>query len=471
MKRIVTALFVLNFCSTILYAQPIKQRLQQAVQRITADAKLKHAIMGFYVVNAQTGAVIYDYNGNTGLAPASTQKIFTSTATLALLGQNYRYTTLLAHNGSISNGVLNGDLLIAGSGDPSFGSWRYAGTHRDSVLAHISAVLRRKGITRITGNVVVRDTAFSYQPIPGGWIWEDIGNYYGAGTWGLNWNENQYDLQLKPGAKEGDTAQVIGTKPALQQVELLNRITTGKAGSGDNSYIYLAPYADAGFAEGTIPAGAGRFAISGAMPNPGRQFGFDLQQYLQTQDVAVNGTVETGWELLNNKQSIPAYTRVLDTMYSPQLDSLVYWFLQKSINLYGETFIKTLARNAGTTGTTEEGVALLRNFWQANGIEPSALKIQDGSGLSPQNRVTANALVTALQFARKQPWFDHYFADLPLYNRMHMKSGTIGGSKAFAGYHTSKEGIPYTFAIIVNNFDGPAQAVVQQMYTVLNELK
>jgi D-alanyl-D-alanine carboxypeptidase/D-alanyl-D-alanine-endopeptidase (penicillin-binding protein 4) len=175
--------------------------------------------------------------------------------------------------------------------------------------------------------------------------------------------------------------------------------------------------------------------------------------------------------LLGKGQSWPAYTQVLDTLYSPTLDSLVYWFLQKSINLYGEALIKTLAHQAGAEGSTVDGVALLRNFWAANGIEKSALKILDGSGLSPQNRVTTQALVTALQFARQQPWFNSFYNDLPLYNNMRMKSGTIGGSKAFAGYQTSKEGTTYTFAIIINNFDGAAAAIVQKMYGVLNELK
>lgn len=466
----------LFLCGACLYhaqaqQQPVQQKLDKVFKQMLATAPLKHAVVGLYVINANTGATVYDWNGGAGLAPASTQKIFTSTASLALLGPAYRYTTLLACNGTITNGVLNGDLIVTGSGDPSLGSWRYTHTRMDSVLQHIGAVLAQQGIRRITGNIIVQNTSFSYQPIPGGWIWEDIGNYYGAGAWALNWNENQYDYRLHPGDAAGDSTSVIATRPALHDVRINNRVTTGEPGSGDNSYIYLAPYAKEGFAEGTVPAKAGSFAISGSMPDPGLQFGGDVKQYLQTQQVAVGGQVQTGWNLFNSHQPIPAYNRVLDTIYSPPLDSLVYWFLQKSINLYGEALIKTLSHYAGGTGATEAGVALLRNFWAANGIEPSALKIMDGSGLSPQNRVTTQALVTALQFARKQPWFGSFFKDLPLYNNMHMKSGTIGGSKAFAGYHTAKSGDTYTFAIIVNNFDGPAAAVVQQMYTVLNELK
>lgn len=466
------AVVVMFFClCSYAVAQPVNRKLEKAVKQLLDDAQMKHAIMGLYVVNAATGEPVYDWNGGAGLAPASTQKIFTSTASLALLGTNYRYATLLAHNGSIASGTLNGDLIIIGSGDPSFGSWRYASTKRAELLRRIGTVLQQNGIRNISGNILVQDTVFSYQPLPGGWIWDDMGNYYGAGAWGFNWNENQYDLQLKPGSREGDPVEITGTDPALQNASLYNQLTTGKAGSGDNGYIYLPPYSTNGFTAGTVPAGARSFTISGALPNPALQFGYDLQQQLLAQHIAVKGTVQSGWQLLGKGQSWPAYTQVLDTMYSPTLDSLVYWFLQKSINLYGEALIKTLAHQAGAEGSTVDGVALLRNFWAANGIEKSALKILDGSGLSPQNRVTTQALVTALQFARQQPWFNSFYNDLPLYNNMHMKSGTIGGSKAFAGYQTSKEGTTYTFAIIINNFDGAAAAIVQKMYGVLNELK
>jgi D-alanyl-D-alanine carboxypeptidase/D-alanyl-D-alanine-endopeptidase (penicillin-binding protein 4) len=95
----------------------------------------------------------------------------------------------------------------------------------------------------------------------------------------------------------------------------------------------------------------------------------------------------------------------------------------------------------------------------------------DGSGLSPQNRVTTNALVTVLQFAKDKSWYNSFYNALPIYNSMHMKSGTIGGAKAYAGYHTSKAGVQYTFAIIINNYDSEAGSIVPKMFKVLDELK
>ncbi|RYY88204.1 MAG: D-alanyl-D-alanine carboxypeptidase/D-alanyl-D-alanine-endopeptidase, partial [Chitinophagaceae bacterium] len=105
------------------------------------------------------------------------------------------------------------------------------------------------------------------------------------------------------------------------------------------------------------------------------------------------------------------------------------------------------------------------------GVDPTELNIKDGSGLSPENRVTTKALVQVLQYARKQTWFPGFYLALPENNGMKLKSGTIAGVKAYCGYHTSKAGITYSVSFIVNNFNGSERELVQKMYAVLNELK
>ena len=115
----------------------------------------------------------------------------------------------------------------------------------------------------------------------------------------------------------------------------------------------------------------------------------------------------------------------LDSIVSPPLDSLNFWFLRKSINLYGETLLKTLAWKENLPAETDKGVELVRDFWEQKGLPRTELNIVDGSGLSPLNRVTTHAQVTVLQYARKQPWFTGYYLGFPEYNGMKMKSGTI----------------------------------------------
>jgi len=470
MGRLFVLLTMAVACNN-LFAQGMHQKLDVAVKHLLADSQMRHAILGLYVVNGKTGKPVYTLNSTVGLAPASTQKIFTGIAAFDMLGNNYTYKTTIGYNGTVTQGVLNGDLIIKGSGDPSFGSWRYEHTKMDSVLLQITGAIRKAGIGTIKGNIVLDETAFPYQPIPGGWIWEDIGNYYGAGVWGINWHENQYDLVLKAGDKPGDATEIISAEPSPELFAMNNMVKTGPAGTGDNSIIYVAPYSADGFAEGTIPAKEKHFTVSGSLPYPSATLGKELVEQLKNDTISFSGSVVWGAQLSLEKRAAPAITTTLLNYTSPPLDSLMYWFLQKSINMYGEAFAKTIALEKSGLGETNKGVDLIKDYWQQNGIEKTSIKMQDGSGLSPQNRVTPEAEVQALQHAKTRPWFKSFYNCLPLYNGIKMKSGTIGGSKAFTGYHTAADGTEYTFSIIINNYDGTAASIVQKMYAVLNVLK
>lgn len=445
------------------YAQ-VNERIQVQVQRLLADSQMKHAILGFYVADAKTGAVIAEHNSQVGLAPASTQKVFTSVAAFELLGAGYRYQTQMGYVGSLDNESLQGDLVIRGFGDPSFGSNRYAGTTPSQVFGKIMDYLQRFRVKRITGDLIIDASALSYQSLPGGWIWDDIGNYYGAGNHSINWRENQYDLLLKPGKKAGDSVTIVGTDPNLIDWQLSNRLVTGKTGSGDNAYIYFPPLGKTGFVEGSFE---GDDRISGALPDPAMQFGWELMQELKRNNIVIDGKLS----VLRQGQTPPA-ADVIFAHHSPLMDSIVYWFMQRSINLYGEALVKTIGLEKAGTGSADSGVAVIRRWYREQGIASSAeLKIIDGSGLSPSNRVTAASLGRTLVYARNREWFPAFAASFPTYNRMRLKSGTIRGAKSFAGYHTAADGNEYVVAIIVNNYDGTATSIVNKMFKVLDVLK
>lgn len=469
MKRF-CLLLVFAFSQTFLFAQT-EQRLKNAVQVLLNDAQMKHAIMSLYVEETNTGKVVYHLNDQVGLAAASTQKLFTSVAAYELLGKDFRYKTEIGYDGTLQNGVLDGNFYIVGYGDPTFASFRFAGTKPGPLKKQIVDALRKSGLKSIKGNIILDNSNFCYQPLPGGWIWDDIGNYYGAGTWALNWNENQYDLVLQPGKKEGDEVDIVDTSMSLNSSSFINLLTTGKAGSGDNGYIYLPPYSTNAFVTGTEGAGK-TVTISGAVPDPSFQIKNFLFDILNENKIDCNGNaiVINEYNKTTTCKSLHP-EKIITTIYSPTLDTINYWFLQKSINLYGEALIKTMAYNKTGKGSTEKGVEVLKDFWKENGIENSAINIIDGSGLSPQNRVTTQALVNVLQYAKTKEWYNSFYNALPTYNGMKMKSGTIGGAKAYAGYHTSKSGQSYTFAIIINNFDSDGGNIVPKMYKVLDKLK
>ncbi|MEO5684588.1 MAG: D-alanyl-D-alanine carboxypeptidase/D-alanyl-D-alanine-endopeptidase [Chitinophagaceae bacterium] len=453
------------FISTLSYSQSIKDKLSQAMAQMEADPQLRHAIVGCMVTNDKTGQAIYEHNAQTGLTPASTQKVFTSCAAFDVLGKDYRYATEIGYRNVKGSGAI-ACLYIKPSGDPSFGSSRFISTRPGIILSNIVTSLQRNKTGPVTDKIEMAHP-FDDQ-IPGGWIWEDIGNYYGAGAFGFNWLENQYDLMLKSGKKIGDTAIVVEVKPAEVKAVRGGKLVSAEKGSGDNTIVYL-PYGDDyPIIEGSIPVNENAFEVSASITNPTQVFEAQLINALKKGGIVTSPVSPV--KFLSVPDSAMGYTQLYKHL-SPSFDSLNYWFLKKSINLYGEAFIKTMALATTGAGSTKKGVELLKDFWLAKGIEKSALNICDGSGLSPQNRVTAAALVKALQYAKTRPWFTSFYAALPDYNGMKMKSGSIGGARAYAGYHTATDGNSYSFAIIVNNYDGASGAVVKKMYQLLDNLK
>jgi D-alanyl-D-alanine carboxypeptidase/D-alanyl-D-alanine-endopeptidase (penicillin-binding protein 4) len=444
-----TTLFLVLYVSAA--AQTVSQKLAGAFQQFEQDAQLQSALISLYVADG-SGNVVFQKAATIGLAPASTQKIITTATAYALLGQSFRYKTSFYF-------IKDNSLYIRGSGDPTLGSWRWNSTKESAVIDRI----RRAAAGRaIHATIYIDTTGWSGETIPGGWVWEDIGNYYGAGAGVLNWRENQYDVALRSGTAVGDPVVITGTEPLLENHPLTSKATSAAKGSGDNAYIYFPLSGNAGVVRGTIPINEARFVISGAFPDPPRQLGAALLRNLRD-GAAVDSLIPTGSAV----QSLLLF----HTEVSPPLDSLIYWFNKKSINLYGEALLKTIAYQKSGVASGEAGMDILKTFWKKQGIAETALNLVDGSGLSPLNRITTKAQVAILQYAKKQPWFTPFYNALPEYNGMKLKSGTIHGVKGFAGYHTSRAGVSYTISFLVNNYNGSSAALVKKMYAVLDVLK
>lgn len=453
-------------------AQSVPQKLAAAVTAFEADSQMRHAILGFCVVDSKTGKPVYEHNAQIGLAPASTQKLFTSAAAWELLGKEYRYKTILGYDGKVNKGVLKGNLYLLGSGDPTLGSWRWKETTDTIVLKELVTAIKKAGITQsIDGVITTNESGFPHQAIPDGWIWQDIGNYYGAGAYSLNWRENQYNLHLQSGSKPGDHVVILEDSDSMLPKRYVNELSSAPKGTGDNAYIYLGVegYRHA-LVSGTIPVNEKSFSISGASADPVGELIIDLGLALSGFDVKVNASCEPV-KNYSRDQEERGKIKTFYTHLSPPLDSINYWFLRRSINLYGEALVKTIALEKTGNATTDKGVELVRNFWKEQGIDKAAIHIIDGSGLSPQNRVTTDAMVKVLQYAKTRPWYSSFYYALPEYNGMKMKSGSIGGARAFGGYHTAKDGTEYTYAVIVNNYDGSSGEAVKKLYKVLDVLK
>lgn len=464
-------LILLTACWSLItgsFAQIVSQQLQRAFQQFEADPQMKHATSSLYVIDANTGKVVFDKNSQVGLAPGSTQKIITAATAFELLGKDYRYKTALGYAGGLNGDSLDGFIFIRGSGDPTFGSWRYEATKPEIIYGVFAKKITDAGIKKISNTFYVDEEKFDPVVIPDGWIWQDIGNYYGAGVWGLNWKENQFDLVLKSDNKVGGPVSIVskngedGYSPGFR-----SELKAAGKGTGDNAYIYMPVVNDDYVVKGTIPISQNNFKISGATNDAPHYFVDDLRTFLEEKKI-LNKPGVLQFTLIT-KMITPGKT--LYTHYSPSLDSIIYWFLQKSINLYGEALIKTLAYEKKGFGSTDSGMAIVKDFWKQKGIDEDELNIGDGSGLSPQNRVTTHAEVEILKYAKKQSWFPYFYDALPEYNNMKMKSGTIKNVKGFCGYHKAANGKEYIFSFLVNNYNSSTSDLVGKMYRVLNELK
>ncbi len=467
LKQFLSIVFILVY--NVANAQ-LSQKLEQAWTAFNADPQAKYATTGLVILDAATGKQIFGRNENVGLATASTLKVITSATALSLLGPDFRFQTTLAYTGSISaDGTLNGDLIIIGGGDPTLGSWRYVGTKESDILNSWVKAIRDVGIRAIQGKVIGDDALWGSSNVPEGWIWQDIGNYYGAAPSVLSWRENQFDLQLKPGSSSGSAVSLLRTVPEMSYLNIINELKTGAAGTGDNAFAFLPPLSDIAYLRGTWGIGIGKKGMSAALPDPAFEAAYRLRDTLQRLGIKSSANPSTARRLIAEGSKLPANPVKLATSTSPPLTEIIYWFNKKSINLYGEHLVRTFAWKAGKEATTRNGVQEELNYWAVKGMDKNALNIVDGSGLSPGTRVTPAAMASILFNAQSEPWFPSFLKSLPINNGMQLKSGSISDVQAYAGYYTASNGKKYIIVININNYSG--SKISSKLFKVLDALK
>ena len=468
-KSIILAAFCCAISTTV--AQDMKQKLEMNYDKFKTLPALKHGIASLYVMNSESGETIFEDNSQIGLPTASTLKVITAITALDILGTDYKYTTTLDYTGRIDDkGILHGDLIIRGTGDPTLGSERYEQSKSSVLLNRWTDAVSKAGIKGIRGRVIGDDLRYNGHDIPGGWIWTDMGNYYGAGVSALNWQENKAGIQFTPSAT-GQMASIKEINSDLRYLNIINQVKTGSKGSGDNVYAYSAPYSEKIYLRGTYGIDLKK-TIEISLPDPGYAVAHQLKLALEQRGIPVENGTTTTQRLVEKNQYIDEKSTIIDTYNSPSLADIVYWFNQKSINLYGEAMLKTIGYTLSNATTTQTAATQLKKYWLNKiGISTAELDVVDGSGLSPQNNITTSAMSRIMQYARNKPWFTAFNKSLPIYNQMTMKSGTINGTLGYTGYHESKSGHKYTFSVLVYNYATSATDMRQHLFELLNTLK
>ncbi len=445
----------------------VRAQLNKALQ----SPGMRNGQFGFVLYDIETGAVLEKERLDETLLPASTMKTVTSAAAFGILGPDYKFKTLLEHDGTITDGVLHGNVILHGGGDPTLGSDRFEwGTDMKSLLAIWVLKLKEKGVRRIEGNIIGDASLFEDALVPANWVWSDIGNYYGAGACGLSFNENSYTVYFMPGKSVGSKAEFIGTDPPMPDIKFVNEMRTGSSSSGDNGFVYGAPYTFTRNLRGTVPMGD-TFSIKGSIPDPALFTAQSLYNALLADSVAVVGKPTTVRHMAMEGKAAPTARTVLYTHQSPPLKDVIYWLNKKSINLYAEHLVKIIGSIKANDGSTEGGTKVITDYWMSKGIATTGLHMNDGSGLSRYNGITPNQLASMLRMDVKEPWFADFFKSLPIAGdatcpgslkgmckgtaaelKVWAKSGYISRVRTYAGYVETMSGKRLCFAMMANNY-------------------
>src|ERR1051325_6365938 len=295
-----------------------QSNLKNQIANLQNDTDLSHASWGVCVMDAKKDSVILEYNSNLALVPASTHKIITTAAALGILKWDFKYETSLEYDGTLDTikGILHGNLYIKGSGDPTLESETFKKKSDTIPLTDQWAkILSDKKIKKIEGGIIGDATAFEDETVPYGWIWGDMGNYYGAGASGLNFKDNKFSLYFKSGKKNGDSTFITQISPEIPNMKVLNYVRT--KGYSDNAYIYGSPYSLIRYVKGTIPLNKTEYEVEGSVPDPALFCAQSLDSSLRKTGVSI------GKKSTVLRQMIPSAEEFISTDMNDSVQPLI----------------------------------------------------------------------------------------------------------------------------------------------------
>ncbi|MEA5139274.1 D-alanyl-D-alanine carboxypeptidase/D-alanyl-D-alanine endopeptidase [Arcicella rigui] len=479
---LLTFLHFLTFPATTdsLERKSSQEKLQKQIEILANSPFMQNGMVGVSIKAVKSNKTLIEYNANKSLAPASTLKLISSATALATLGEDYTYSTKIEYSGQITDSVLIGNIIIKGSGDPSLGSWRLKNSLSYKELFESWAKkIKSLGIKEIRGRVFGDGSLFDENVLPDTWIWSDVGNYFGAGAYGLNIHENLFHAVFRPG-KYLEAATLVKTVPDLPYYQKINRVLTDKAHTGDQVNIYSTPYQEFLVMQGYVPAGD-TFSVKGSIPDPPLLAAYILSQKIEDLGIKITELPLSSLEINKRKMGIMNGNPTMNilTHYSPPLKELAAYCNFNSINLYAESFLKTFSVNARFGNTTHEAVKGLKQIWMGKGLNLKGFNIKDGSGLSPSNGITAANMTEILTAMYSEKSFNAFYESIPIVGvsgtvahlgkksnavgNVRAKSGSIEGVRAYAGYFTAKNGELMCFSFMLNKYNSEYSSATKEL--------
>ena len=449
---------------------------------------MRGASFSLVVKDVQEGKTVYSYDTDRLQSPASVLKTVATATALEILGEDYRYPTTLEYDGILESGTLEGNLYIKGSGDPSLGSSHFA-PGQNKFLSTWIAALQKAGIKHITGSVISDESIFDTEGVSIKWLREDMGNYYAPGSYGISIFDNMYKLSLQTGAA-GTRPVLKGTEPDIPFIRFKNYLKAAPV-SSDSAYIIGAPLDDVRYLYGVLPANREAYVLKGDIPDPALYLARYLTDQLQQKGIRVDGSPscyrieveENRWKKGERKEIV--------TTYWPTLREIASVCNHVSHNLYADALVKTVGlqykpRRNEMISSFGRGVQVVKEYWEKKGLDVFPLRMNDGSGLAPADKVSAGFMGELLVYmATESAVSDAFIASLPqagiegsvrnflkgskLQGKAHLKSGGITGVRSYAGYIT-KDGKTYAVAVFSNNYSCPMSRMTRALEKLLLQL-
>lgn len=467
MKTYILRNFLALLIISIVTPLTSNAQLQKAIDDFAAHPTFKESTYGVCVMDIHTGIILGSINEDMLMIPASTMKTVTCATALKILGEDFTFKTNLYYDGTIDNkGVLNGNIIIVGGGDPSLET-EFIEDNPSFIQACVKAI-SESGIKQIKGDII---TDNSYYPTPATspyWLAEDLAYYYGAGSFGLNYADNRFKLQVNFSA---DKARIVGTVPEnIPGLEFDNQVRITTKGY-DSFQLLLGEGSSTIRLMGNVKRRKGTLVYPCANPNPHLLLEYDLTNALSQAGITVD---KNSIKQNSEKKHILEHNSV-------ELPIILKSLLIRSDNMFAESVTKAIAKSADMLATSENGGKFTEDYWRLNGVDSTAIHVIDGSGLSKDNLVTPRGLASLLR-GMHTAYAPNYPSLFPLagvegtvksllsetnYSGLFaVKSGSMRGVQSFAGYYPVHNP-RYVVVVIVNNYKSNRKTLYQNIADLL----
>jgi D-alanyl-D-alanine carboxypeptidase/D-alanyl-D-alanine-endopeptidase (penicillin-binding protein 4) len=477
----------------LLFIQTLtaQEAVVNAVSNFVKDPVNKNAKITFKVIDLETGKTVASHKPEQAIVGASTTKLFSTSSAFEILGSKFQMKTRIYSDGYLDkDSILHGNIWIRGGGDVGLGSKFFCKENEElRFLSDWTDSLKKLGIKHIEGALIADASEFGYEGSPASWSNADVGNYYGAFAAGLNFYDNTLKIVFKTGAP-GTKPVFLETIPKVEGFKLTNQLSAGNI-SSDQSTIHGDAFELNRKITGTIPKNSAYFVTKGSLPDPEIELAEEWERVLLKNNIQVADGAKSVRlhfkETYAVKRDTTPYTKrkLLFTVPSKSIQDIAYWTNLKSINLFAEGILNAVSYYKTGDGSTKAAVSYITNYWSSK-IDVKGIVLNDGSGLSRANAISANHFCALLSYMYKSKSYEDFKATLPVVGksgtvknicvkgaaagRIQMKSGTLSGVKAFSGYVYSSSGKKLAFSISVNNFSCSSETLVQKMEQIFNAM-